>query len=279
MNRRRGIMAAADGAATDAAAAMESLPPLSAYPTLSAYELQRMENMRENEERLAELGLAPGGGIVNVRPQRQQNKTREKPKGERRPAAVGERKSSRVAGARALDLYVESEDARGAVTLGGDARALKLARQQREKAVASEGAAHDPLTIFGLGGMPEGDSELLDGERAAWTALYEAKRAKAAELQIESYKVAQHRSLCEMVRRVPASLDELPLCWGFGGSGVRVQKYGELFLDVLAPFADDLHAVHEAARAEYAAKAPDSVKAEKAEAKNEAKKRKRRRGA
>ena len=82
-----------------------------------------------------------------------------------------------------------------------------------------------------------------------------------------------------MVRRGPASLDELPLCWGFGGSGVRVQKYGELFLDVLAPFADDLHAVHEAARAEYAAKAPDSVKAEKAEAKNEAKKRKRRRGA
>ena len=136
----------------------------------------------------------------------------------------------------------------------------------------------DPLTTFGLGGMPDTNSELLDGERAAFTALYEMKEAKAHELQTESYKVAQDRSLCEMVRRVPASLDELPLCWGFGGSGVRVQKYGQLFLDVLAPFADDLHAVHEAARAEYAAKAPDSVKAEKAEApaKNEAKKRKRR---
>ena len=133
----------------------------------------------------------------------------------------------------------------------------------------------DPLTTFGLGGMPDTDSELLDGERAAFTALYEMKEAKAAELQTESYKVAQDRSLCEMVRRVPASLKELPLCWGFGGI-IRVQKYGQLFLDVLAPFADDLHAVHEAARAEYAAKAPDSVKAEEAEAKNEAKKRKRR---
>ena len=33
----------------------------------------------------------------------------------------------------------------------------------------------------------------------------------------------------------PTSLDELSGVWGFGGSGVRLQKYGEYFLDVRPP--------------------------------------------
>ena len=50
---------------------------------------------------------------------------------------------------------------------------------------------------------------------------YQAKRDKASELQIEGYKVAQHRSLCEVVRRVPTSVDALRSCTAFVRSGAE----------------------------------------------------------
>ena len=103
--------------------------------------------------------------------------------------------------------------------------------------------------------MPEGEDELLEGERSAFNALREAKRAKASELQIEGYKIAQHRTLCEMARRLPSTLEELSECWGFGGTGVRLNKYGDYFLDVLAPFEDELREVHAKAKVEAAAAA------------------------
>jgi len=262
MKRRRGIMAAADGAATDAAAAMESLPPLSAYPTLSAYELQRMENMRENEERLAELGLAPGGGIVNVRPQRQQNKTREKPKGERRPAAVGERKSSRVAGARALDLYVESEDARGAVTLGGDARALKLARQQREKAVASEGAAH-ACTMRCDAGCSSAYTECLSDARCHAIALDAARRHATLKTGYGDARALPIASAAEWARHAmtdPAARRAAwaHRRWGAGGPPglhvhlLKLRGGGGLLVPPLGTFHDNAleHTLRDAAKRE-----------------------------
>ena len=69
---------------------------------------------------------------------------------------------------------------------------------------------------------------------AVFAALRQAKNVKAKELQLEGYKIAQHRSLCEVVRRVPVTLDALGECWGFGGSGVRLQKYGDYFLVMMA---------------------------------------------
>ena len=212
---------------------------------LSSYELQRQENIRANEARLAALGLGVGSALAPRAPPPPRIK---RPKSEV-PTAVPERRSSRQAGAKTDGFYVEAETARGAVTVGGDLEALQ-AQQRHEKQAADErAAAADPLLSFDLT-MPQDESQLLEGEKPAWRALYEAKRNKAAELQIEGYKVAQHRSLCEVVRLVPTTLDELRECWGFGGSGVRLQKYGELFLDALRPFAADLRAVHEAASAE-----------------------------
>ena len=95
--------------------------------------------------------------------------------------------------------------------------------------------AVDPLDVFAAGEMPEGEEDLLEGERAAFAALRAVKNAKARELEVMGYKVCQNRSLCEMVRRVPDSVSALRDCWGFGGSGVRVQKYGAMFLETLAP--------------------------------------------
>ena len=107
----------------------------------------------------------------------------------------------------------------------------------------------NPLLDFGIY-MPEEESDLLDGEKPAFRALYTAKRNKAIELQLESYKVAQHRSLCEVVRNKPTTRNELRLCWGFGGSGVRVDKYGDMFLDALRPFLSELCELHTVAAAE-----------------------------
>lgn len=76
------------------------------------------------------------------------------------------------------------------------------------------------------------------------------------------YKIAQHRSLAEMVRRVPETIDELRSCWGFGGSGVRVEKYGDMFLSALQPHVAQLHAAHAAASAQYTSEVMDSETSE-----------------
>jgi hypothetical protein len=52
------------------------------------------------------------------------------------------------------------------------------------------------------------------------------------------------------VRRVPASLEQLQECWGFGGSGVRLQKYGDYFLEALRPHGASIKAAHESAKVE-----------------------------
>ena len=56
------------------------------------------------------------------------------------------------------------------------------------------------------------------------------------------------------------SVDELRACWGFGGKGVLVDKYGEMFLEALAPYVSELRRVHAAATVE--AEARDSAKRE-----------------
>lgn len=212
---------------------------------LSAYEQQRLSNIAANEAQLAVLGLS---NILPVAPRSQPRPKR--PKREQQ-TAVPERRSSRVQGAAAPNVYIASETSGGLVRLGGDAKSLEL-QKERDATIAAERAAHaDPLVRFGMGNMPEGEDELLEGaEKKAFAALYTVKRAKAVELKLEGYKIAQHRSLAEAVRRVPTTEEELAACWGFGGSGVRLRKYGEMFLDALRPHADKVRASHEAMRPE-----------------------------
>tara|TARA_B110001452_G_scaffold258974_1_gene254781 strand:- start:2662 stop:3813 length:1152 start_codon:yes stop_codon:yes gene_type:complete len=212
---------------------------------LSAYEQQRLSNIAANEAQLTLLGLS---SIVPAAPKSQPRPRR--PKREQH-TAVPERRSSRVQGAAAPDVYIASETSGGLVTLGGNAKSLEL-QKEREALIAAEKAAHaDPLVRFGMGAMPEGEDELLEGaEKKAFAALYKVKRAKAVELKLEGYKIAQHRSLAEVVRRMPTTEEELAACWGFGGSGVRLRKYGEMFLDALRPHVDKVRASHEAMRPE-----------------------------
>ena len=216
---------------------------------LSAYELERLDNIKRNAAVLASLGLAGGSGLgssPSARPIK-----RRKPAQVRPPAAPERRSSRLVDGAKAPDFYIANETASGRVTVGGDARALQQATQTATAAAGAD--SMDPLTLFGLGAMPEGEDDLLESERAAFVSLRDAKRAKASELGIEGYKIAQHRSLAEVVRRCPTEVEALRACWGFGGSGVRVDKYGAMFLEALMPHVPRLRRAHAAAKAEYEA--------------------------
>ena len=213
---------------------------------LSSYEQQRLDNIASNEAQLVALGL------TSILPQQPKSQPRPKrPKRVPQQTAVPERRSSRVQGAAAPNIYIDTEAPGGAVTIGGNWHALADQRE-REAALSAERAAlKDPLTRFGFGEPPETEEHLLEGaERKAFAALYKVKRAKAQELKIEGYKIAQHRSLCDVVRSNPADAAALSTCWGFGGSGVRLQKYGDMFLAALAPHATKVSAQQQAERPE-----------------------------
>ena len=68
-----------------------------------------------------------------------------------------------------------------------------------------------------------------------------------AEAIGESYvwNIAMSRSLCEMVRRMPTSIEELRLCWGFGGKGLRAQRHGDFLIAALEPHLPQLRAALE----------------------------------
>jgi len=211
---------------------------------LSSYEQQRLDNIASNEAQLVALGL------TSILPQQPKSQSRPKrPKHVPQQTAVPERRSSRVQGASAPNIYIDSEAPGGAVTIGGNWHALADQREREAVLSAERAALKDPLTRFGFGEPPETEEHLLEGaERKAFAALYKVKRAKAQELKIEGYKIAQHRSLCDVVRANPADAASLSSCWGFGGSGIRLQKYGGMFLAALAPHAAKVTAQQQAER-------------------------------
>ena len=213
---------------------------------LSSYEQQRLDNIASNEAHLVALGLT---SILPKQPSSQPRPKR--PKRGPQQTSVPERRSSRVQGAAAPNIYVDTEAPGGAITVGGNSHALADQREREAALLAERAALKDPLTRFGFGEPPETDEHLLPGaERKAFAALYKVKRAKAQELKIEGYKIAQHRSLCDVVRTNPADATALSACWGFGGSGVRLQKYGDMFLAALAPHAAKVAAQQQAERPE-----------------------------
>ena len=109
-----------------------------------------------------------------------------------------------------------------------------------------------------LDAMPAKKEELSDLERSVFDALIAATHVRAEAIgESWVWNIAQSRSLCEMVRRVPTTMDELRMCWGFGGGGVRAARHGDFLLDALRPYVARLKAVHDAEHAALAATAND----------------------
>ena len=104
--------------------------------------------------------------------------------------------------------------------------------------------------------MPVEEADLIDAERVPFAKLRDFRRQRADELAIKPYHIAHDTALCEIVRRVPTTLDELSEVPGMGRTldletgesayGERVKKHGAGLCAVLTPHVEELRRAHEA---------------------------------
>lgn len=211
--------------------------------SVSAYEAQRNATIAENNEKLVALGLVKGEALLPVS---NTNTAASKPKKRKAESVPAEpsRRSSRVRHEAAADVYVMGEDASsGKVVLGGTDAAKAAKEAERE---AAQAAASHPDEL------PVSTDDLRKGlERTVWQRLREVRNAKAKAMERSMFIVCNDRTLCEMVRVVPTTLDELYDLFGMGEK--KIKAHGQMLLDALAPHVDALHADHDAARREHAA--------------------------
>ena len=120
--------------------------------TLSAYELQRLDNIARNKEVLTSLGLQ--AVITPAAPKRT------KPKAARPPTAPS-RKSGRLASVPAPSVYVDSERSNGMVMLGGADAAEVAATSARSDLVAAAEAPTDEDPA------PDAEEQLFPSEAKA----------------------------------------------------------------------------------------------------------------
>ena len=197
-------------------------------PSLSAYEKQRLRNIRRNRAMLSSLGLDKTLG--EIRAEQQLESQAKKVKRERRKRAregqkaeAPQRRSGRLAGRKADGFYVERE-------LAGRIEVVGASQILAEEEVAEQ--ARDP------GDLPEKPEHLTKAEKRVYELLRKHRKSVSSELQLEPYKVANNRTLCEMVRLLPETVSQLLEIWGMGPA--KVKNYGEGLLLALQPHLANL---------------------------------------
>eukprot|EP00966_Prymnesium_polylepis_P007789 178945-Prymnesium_polylepis.1 len=192
---------------------------------LSEYEVARQQTIAENNAKLADLGLGPVAPLIV--PQDKTAGARKK-RAAVAPLASPQRRSSRIRREPAAQLYVEAEEeASGKVTVAGAAAAewsAELAADDEE----------DPDAV------PTSPSQLSQSEKEVYEIIREARNAKARSLARSMFIVCQNRTMVEMVRLLPSTVDELHGLYGMGD--LKVARYGELLLGALRPHVDKLQA-------------------------------------
>jgi len=205
--------------------------------SLSAYELERLDNIRENNLKLLDLGLS-APPPWNAAPLAKKRPT--KPKPVLQEPIEPQRRSSRIRSAPAPEVYVEdeidAEDRRKRRKRPGPALSLGGADAEIVKAEL----ANDPA----VRGIPIEPEELTPAEREVYEAIREIRNAKAKSMARSMFIVCGNRTMVEMCRLLPTSKAELLELHGMGE--LKVQRYGELLLDALRPHVDRLRAHHEA---------------------------------
>ena len=187
---------------------------------LSAYELERLDNIRANNLKLVDLGLS-APPPWNAAPL-----ARKRPKPVLQEPIEPQRRSSRIRSAPAPEVYVEDEIDADRKSRKRPGPALSLGGADAEIVMAE--IANDP------DGIPIEPEELTPTEREVYEAIREIRNAKAKSMARSMFIVCGNRT----------SKAELLELHGMGE--LKVQRYGELLLDALRPHVDRLRAHHEA---------------------------------
>jgi superfamily II DNA helicase RecQ len=91
-------------------------------------------------------------------------------------------------------------------------------------------------------------SSLLLAERSTFEVLRDVRAREATRLNVKRYHVASDAQLCELVRHLPDSIEDIEAVPGIGH--IKAHKYGALFIDALRPHVMAIRA----AQSEHAAK-------------------------
>jgi hypothetical protein len=211
---------------------------------LSEYEQQRLRNIARNQAALVSLGLAKSA--LELSAEREFEDEAKKAKYERRKRDLkakqergnaGSRRSGRLAGQNAEQIYVERELSGGKIEVVGiesmaDASVLD-ADIERERD-ADE--------------LPEKPEHLSELELKIYEMLRKHRLSISRELGLEPYKIANNRTLCEMVRVLPGQTSDLLGIWGLGAA--KVKNYGQGLIDALLPHIKTLRSGQKRANAE-----------------------------
>ena len=221
------------------------MPADSPVPELSAYELQRERTIAENKAKLRELGLDSG----NLPPHGLVARESKKRKAERPPPPEPQRRSTRAR--REVAAFVVSDES--SKTSAGGTDAARAARSGKNNAGDTDAARTAEVEeareqLKHPDELPISTDDLRPFEREVWQVLREARNAKARAMERSMFIVCNDRTLCEMVRTVPACLEELQGLYGMGEK--KLKAHGQMLLDALAPHIDGLRADHDTARRE-----------------------------
>ena len=144
--------------------------------SLSTYEIERLENIRKNNEQLEALGLAPGGAnsLVVLKTQSRKRANTKQPRAENQEP---QRRSGRLQHASAPQVYVEDEaDEPKAAKRTKGLRAVTLGGKDAEAVLAEAQADPDQDAL------PIEPTELTATELEVYEIIREARNAKARSM-------------------------------------------------------------------------------------------------
>ena len=207
---------------------------------LSAYEIARLQRIKENKAVIAKIGLKRLKTLPSNLAAKAAATIKKRERAKRKatlPPAVGSRRSKRIRGI----VLVEEED-----------DDLKEEDEDEEEEV--------PEVDYTPGHYPQSPEYLDDYEFQIYCTLRKWRLRRKNELQIEPYKICQNRTLCELIRRrrndinyatskVQSSTStedvnkanamsvvesDLLACWGIGPSKAKEDGFGYEMLNELS---------------------------------------------
>ena len=165
---------------------------------LSEYEIQRLERIKRNRQKLAELGLLSAAS--DLKTEALEDKQRGKTESTAAQKAKARKRKRQERDKRERAKALAAMPRRRSKRQKGEAPEVVVATE-----ATSELFEEPKIQTF----LPREPKDLDDGEFLCYTALKKHRLKTARELEIEPYKVCQNRCLVELVRLRPKDLTEM----------------------------------------------------------------------